>query len=578
MKLISLTANKETFHPIYFHDGINIIVGKQITPTNKNDGNTYNGVGKSLILHLIHFCLGARKISSFEEKIPDWEFTLNFIIDNKNYSCKRSTSKQNSIEFNGECLKPAILQEKLLKLCFGKTHTPQNMTWNTLFSRFVRRYRSSYTTFDTYVPKESDYSKILNNCYLLGINTQFIVEKNELREQQTKATITEKAIKEDPLFRQYYLGKNDAELDKTDLEYRIKLLEKKMSDFKVSENYHEVKTEADEKSYEKRQLENKRVLINNYIRNIENSERETEDINLEKMIKVYQAAQVEIPEMVKKSLVEVTNFHKELLDSRNVRLSKELFRQKKLLKEIDNQILTIGERMDVLLEYLNSHGALEEYVALTKELNDLKNEIARINEYQHILKTYHDTQIEIKMSMMDKDKEADLYLEENNKYLDNLREKFQEYAKCFYPNKKSGLVIKNKTGDNKLRYTIEARIEDDSSDGVNEVRMFCFDWLLLNCKVSKIRFIAHDSRLYANMDPRQREALFEIVHEGCKNEDLQYICSINEDALLSFKPMMKEVTYKKIIQDNIIMELNDDDPDSKLLGIQIDIDLEDKRK
>lgn len=111
MKLISLTANKETFHPIYFHDGINIIVGKQITPTNKNDGNTYNGVGKSLILHLIHFCLGARKISSFEEKIPDWEFTLNFIIDNKNYSCKRSTSNQNSIECNGECLKPAILQE-----------------------------------------------------------------------------------------------------------------------------------------------------------------------------------------------------------------------------------------------------------------------------------------------------------------------------------------------------------------------------------------------------------------------------------------------------------------------------------
>lgn len=452
------------------------------------------------------------------------------------------------------------------------------MTWNTLFSRFLRRYRSSYVTFDAYVPKETDYIKILNNCYLLGISTQLIVEKNELREQQAKASATEKAIKEDPLFRQYYLGKNDVELDKTDLEYRIKKLEKEISDFKVSENYHEIKTEADEKSYQKRELENKRVLINNYIRNIENSEKETEDINLEKVIKVYQAAQVEIPEMVKKSLAEVTNFHKELLNSRNIRLSKELFRQKELLKEVDNQIVTIGERMDVLLEYLNTHGALDEYVSLTKELSDLKNEISRINEYQHILKTYHDSQLDIKISMMDKDKEADLYLEENNKHLDNLKEKFQEYAKCFYPNKKSGLVIKNKTGDNKLCYTIEARIEDDSSDGVNEVRMFCFDWLLLNCKVSKIRFIAHDSRLYANMDPRQREALFEIVYEGCKNEGLQYICSINEDALLSFKSMMKEETYKKIIQDNIIMELNDDDPTSKLLGIQIDIDLEEKGK
>ena len=36
MKLISLTANKETFHPVYFDDGINIIVGKQVAPHNEN--------------------------------------------------------------------------------------------------------------------------------------------------------------------------------------------------------------------------------------------------------------------------------------------------------------------------------------------------------------------------------------------------------------------------------------------------------------------------------------------------------------------------------------------------------------
>ena len=36
--------------------------------------------------------------------------------------------------------------------------------------------------------------------------------------------------------------------------------------------------------------------------------------------------------------------------------------------------------------------------------------------------------------------------------------------------------------------------------------------------------------------------------------------------------------YKNIIKDNIILELNDDAPESKLLGIQIDMDLEDKIK
>ena len=97
MKLISLTANKETFHPVYFDDGINIIVGKQVAPHNENDGNTYNGVGKSLTLHLIHFCLGSNKIDSFTKKIPDWEFVLRFIIDNQEYYCKRSTNNQGTI-------------------------------------------------------------------------------------------------------------------------------------------------------------------------------------------------------------------------------------------------------------------------------------------------------------------------------------------------------------------------------------------------------------------------------------------------------------------------------------------------
>lgn len=129
-----------------------------------------------------------------------------------------------------------------------------------------------------------------------------------------------------------------------------------------------------------------------------------------------------------------------------------------------------------------------------------------------------------------------------------------------------------------LRYTLDVRIEDDSSDGVNEVRIFCFDLLLLVCKQSKMRFTMHDSRLFANMDPRQRETLFRIVYDICQEDSFQYICSINEDAINSFQTLMSAEEYTRIVEDNIILELNDDSPESKLLGIQIDIDLEDKSK
>ena len=302
MKLISLSANKQSFHPVVFKDGINIIVGKQVAPHNENDGNTYNGVGKSLTLHLIHFCLGAKKIDSFAKAIPDWEFTLKFEIDGEEYYCTRTTNDQNRIEFSGEVLKPKEVQERLLELCFGLKDTPKDMTWTTLFSRFIRRYRLCYSMYDAFVPRESDYSKILNNCYLLGIDKELIVAKRELRDKQVAAIATEKAIKKDPLFRQYYLGKNDAELDVADLEYRIAELAREIAAFKVSNNYHELEREADEKSYQKKELENKRVLVSTYIKNIEDSTKETDEVKEEKLLKIYEAAQIEIPEMVKRNL------------------------------------------------------------------------------------------------------------------------------------------------------------------------------------------------------------------------------------------------------------------------------------
>lgn len=579
MKLLSLRANQPSFHPVVFNkNGVSIIVGKQVAPHNENDGNTYNGVGKSMTLHLVHFCLGSNKIDSFSQKLSGWEFTLKFEINGAEYYSSRKTDDQSKINFNGEQMTVAALRNKLLDLCFGLTNPPKYMTWTTLFSRYARRYRSCYSTFDSFVPKESDYSKVLNNCYLLGMETDLIISKKELRDKQSAASATEKAIKKDPLFRQYYLGKHDAELDVADLEYRIKELEKEISAFKVSNNYHELEKEADDKSYQKKALENKRILVSSYIKNIEEAFRETAEVKEEKLLRVYKAAGVEIPSMVKKDIEDVLKFHNNLIISRNIRLRKELNKQRAELKSIDDEIFNLGQRMDELLNYLNSHGALEEYVVLTKQLSSLQSELNRIQEYQKILKTYRDTELDIKATLIFEDKETDKYLVQESQWLSDLREKYGYYAKKFYPKKRSGLVIRNNSGENMLRYTLDARIEDDSSDGVNEVRIFCFDLLLLLCQKSNLQFIFHDSRLFANMDPRQREMLFRIVNETCEQNDFQYICSINEDALLSVQPFMTPEEFEHNITDNIILELKDDAPESKLLGKQIDINLEDRGK
>ena len=219
MKLISLTSNKASFHPVQFKDGVNIILGKQACPIKVNNGKTYNGVGKSFIIYLIHFCLGAGNSSSSIQKLSGWTFSLTFSIDNKEYLTTRSVDKINKIVFRGEEVSIKEFHEVMLDICFNiKTENkPLYMTWTTLLSRFIRKEKSCYMDFDSFVQKESDYSKVLNNGYLIGINHHLIIKKMDLRDQHDLAKKREKAIKEDPIFRKYYLKENEVDIDSTEL-------------------------------------------------------------------------------------------------------------------------------------------------------------------------------------------------------------------------------------------------------------------------------------------------------------------------------------------------------------------------
>lgn len=574
MKLISLKANKASFHDIKFKSGVNIIVGKKESTSKENGSNTYNGVGKSFVIQLIHFCLGSKKIEQLEQKLPGWEFTLEFSIDNKKYSSTRQTCAQNKIIFCGEQFTVDNFNKKMLDLCFDLSTSLKYVTWRTLISRFIRRDRSCYVNYDTFVKNEQPYTKLINNSYLLGINCDLISKKLELKAQKDSISKTEKALKNDPFFKQYYLGDKDADIVITEKNEKINDLKDKLDKFEISQNYHELEKSADQKSNSIKKLENERSLININIQNIRKSINQDISINKKNLLDFYKKANIEIPQMIKKDIDEVVKFHSELLTSRQSRLKLELKKNNDNLANIDKKIGRLGEEEDQLLGYLHTHGALEEYESLSKRLLDYKNEKNKACDYKNIFSTYEEKKLNIKSQFISQEQKTNDYLNKSESYINQLKSGFYKLAKKFYPNKSSGLIIKNNEGDNKLRFNIIAKIEDDASDGINEVKIFCFDILILLSKISKIRFLFHDSRLLANMDPRQRKVLFEIVNKFSLNNEFQYICSINEDTLHSIESEMKPKEFMESIKNNIILELTDESPKSKLLGVQVDINLE----
>ncbi len=152
---------------------------------------------------------------------------------------------------------------------------------------------------------------------------------------------------------------------------------------------------------------------------------------------------------------------------------------------------------------------------------------------------------------------ASQYLSEVKDLLDGNMDAFRAYSRRFYTKKPGGLTVQNNIGENKIRFSINAEIEDDDSDGINEVKIFCYDMTFFSRKHNhNIDFLVHDSRLYSNMDPRQRATLFQIGYEYTRNHDAQYIATINQDQIDSVRELLAKDEFDAIFSDkNIILRI-----------------------
>ena len=90
-----------------------------------------------------------------------------------------------------------------------------------------------------------------------------------------------------------------------------------------------------------------------------------------------------------------------------------------------------------------------------------------------------------------------------------------------------------------------------------------------------MEFLFHDNRLYADMDKHQRYSLFRLADRVCREMDIQYIATVNEDVIDSVREIAGE-DFQRLFVDPVVLELTDAPGGTgKLLGIQIDMQYDD---
>ncbi len=576
MYLIELSANKPSFQTIKFKDGLNFIIGGK-SNEQKNKKSTYNGVGKSLMIRILHFCLGCNAIKTFEKYLEDWEFTLKFKVDYNNYTVTRKCKEQNKIFLNGKEMTVSEFNEFMGSSLFYLDKVKyKNLTYRPLISRFIRPNKYSYDNYDIFIPKEAEYARNLCNNYLLGLDVSLIDKKKELVCKKKEVTNAKKIFEKDDTIQTFFKKKEKIDVSIINLEQNIEKLKNEIDNFKIADNYYEIKKEADEEQIELNNLENDLLLMKNAVENIDKSLNIKTDVSKDKIIAMYEEAKIELNDMIVKKLEEVEEFHNKLLDNRMKRLIKQKNELKSKIKETEKQKQQLSQALDENLKVLGAFGALEEYNSLNSKLNEYKNRLEKLNDYKELIEKYKNELNNININLQQENIITNDYLKDSREVINRNILVFRELAQRFYPNKTSGIQIDNNESEkNQNRFNVSVEIQDDSSDGVNGIKIFCYDYtVMINGYNNNVRFICHDSRLFSDIDPRQKSECIKIAEEYTNRYGFQYIVTLNEDFLDTIKGGTSEEEYieiKKIIDNNTQLHLTDNNETGKLLGIQLDL-------
>ena len=550
--------------------GASFIVAKQKNPESSDKSKTYNGVGKSLLVSLINFCLGAKANSkitkSLQKNLKNWHFILKIEIENRSYEITRYTNSPQNIILDNEELKISFFCKRLESLCFSIPSNFQYLSFRTLLSFFIRPSKQSYQHYDLPIKEFKPYQKQLSNAFLLGLDIDLSDKKMQLNKEIGDIDNLEKQIKKDSILQKFFARNQDSILAIKDLDEDIKKLEYKLQNFEVAENYYQKKEEADEIKKNIEQTKNQILLKKNNIDNINKSLEITPDVERNQIEKIYTESKLVFQKDIEKKFLDLEKFYKNLIVNRKRRLTeqKNIFITE--LKELEKKSKKFQENFDDCLKFLNAHQALEVFIEVNKQLTDLKQKKDKLQNYEKLKQEYAQKRSLLQKEMINQNEKTIIYINDAKSSIDNILNYFRKLVRTFYPSMPAGITVRNNEGNNQTRYDIEAKIESDASDGINSVKLFCYDLTLLMAGNNhSMNFIFHDSRLFSNIDETHCDELFKIVKDKFSNK--QYIANINQN---QFNSLTEDI--KKFITYNRVLELTDDSDSEKLLGIKVDLD------
>ncbi|MGW4651505.1 ABC-three component system protein [Kitasatospora sp. NPDC004289] len=546
-----LSADDARFKEIRFRGGLNLLLADKTDTSASTDSR--NSAGKSSMVELVHFLLGARGDSRnpFTKRALkqitfgldlDWPGTPGVL------QVRRSGARPAFVTLWPDVTSPDpdslfdlrsqgpvevpieqwnhLIEHRL----FGLRGDHLGVSGRTLLSYLARRVSAhGFNEAGRTFARQSAADATTNLAYLLGLDWQLADGYRQLAARDATRKQLRKAVN-DPVWGQIVGSTADLRGQIALAEAQVRRLQAQVNAFQVVPEYEHLKDQADELSRRIKQLSQDDTIEQSNLEELQQAVTETADVDTQYLQPVYEELGIVLGDQVRRRFQEVEAFHHSIVRNRRRFLDEEISELTVRLAERRSERARLGEQQAQLLRQLDEGGALE---ALTSLQQALAREQAALGALRHrydAAQTLEASSRQITAKRIELQQAVETDIDERAQQTSEATLLFSRFAQALYGPREAFLAIH--AGRESL--TITPRIDSDDSRGIGNMVIFCFD---LTLAVLAHRhghgpdFLIHDSHLYDGVDDRQLKAALELAATVTAEENMQYIVTLNTDDL-----------------------------------------------
>jgi uncharacterized protein YydD (DUF2326 family) len=578
----AIRCDQPGFRDVEFKPGFNVVLATRTLAATDKDSR--NGAGKTTFVEIVHFCLGSKADKENRLMAPQlhgWIFTVELDLRGKRCRVSRDTASPRRVILEGDfsdwpvkpkkdnesgafILSTAQWTDLLGWLMFDLA--PQagtdsfEPTFRSLFSYFVRRGRDAFSIPFEHFRKQADWDKQVNTAFLLGLSWEYPAKLQRLKDQERVVSQLRLAIKAGT-FPSLLGTVGELESQKVRLEELIARRGEGLRTFRVHPQYQEIQEQANLLQGAIRLLNQENTTDQAMLAFYRESLIQERPPEADALAKIYQESGVVWPSGVQKRLEDVQAFHDKVIVNRRAFLETEISRLTQASAQRTEEIRTRSDERADLLSILNSHGALAEYAELQRAQNEEIAKLGDINQKIENLKRIDEVRSQTRIEREQLQVMARSFYEERRADRERAISLFNEFSQALY-SRAGELIVDVVEGG--YRFSVE--IERQDSQGVEQMKVFCYDLTLATLwAVKRINpgFLIHDSSIFADVDERQKAHALELAARTAQTQGLQYICCLNSDGV-----PQSDFSEGFSLQPYVRIELTDEGEKGGLLGIR----------